>query len=178
MNERKDNVVREKRLDDEPDANRDPISGTPGAHPVGAGLGAAGGGAAGAAIGGALGGPVGAVAGAVVGGVAGGLTGKAAGEAVNPTVEETYWRTEFKNRPYVDTAMTYEDYGPAYRYGWENYNKRPSEPFNRVESDLERGWDRARGKSRLSWERAKHATRDAWDRLERAIPGDADDDGR
>ena len=32
------------------DANRDPITGTPGAHPVGTGVGAAGGGSAGAAI--------------------------------------------------------------------------------------------------------------------------------
>ena len=31
--------------DDSKDANRDPIAGAPGAHPVGAGLGAAGGGA-------------------------------------------------------------------------------------------------------------------------------------
>ena len=45
------------------DANRDPISGAPGAHPVGVGAGAAGGGATGAAVGGAVGGPVGAVVG-------------------------------------------------------------------------------------------------------------------
>ena len=32
------------------DANRDPITGAPGAHPVGTGVGATGGGAAGAAI--------------------------------------------------------------------------------------------------------------------------------
>src|SRR5262245_15978955 len=55
--------------------NRDPITGTPGAHPVGAGIGAIGGAAAGAAIGTAAG-PLGTVVGAAIGGVAGGLVGK------------------------------------------------------------------------------------------------------
>jgi len=53
------------------DANRDPISGEPGAHPIGTGIGAAGGGAAaGAATGMAVGtvaGPVGTAVGAAVG---------------------------------------------------------------------------------------------------------------
>lgn len=166
--------VKETRVVDSPDANRDPISGTPGAHPVGTGLGAVGAGAAGAAIGAVVGGPVGAVAGAVVGAVSGGLGGKAAAEAINPTAEDGYWRTEFKNRSYVDRSMGYDDYAPAYRYGWENHGK----PFDDVESGLQRDWESARGKSRLSWDRAKPAVRDAWDRLERVLPGDADGDGR
>ena len=46
-------------LDRDADANRDPISGAPGAHPVGTGVGAiAGGAAAGAAVG-TVAGPVG-----------------------------------------------------------------------------------------------------------------------
>ena len=71
------------------DANRDPLTGAPGAHPVGTGLGTAGGVGAGMAIG-ALGGPLGAGVGAVIGGVAGGLVGKEAGEAVNPTNPEDF----------------------------------------------------------------------------------------
>jgi phage tail tape-measure protein len=66
------------------DANRDPLSGTPGAHPVGTGIGAAGGAGAGAAIG-AMAGPIGAGVGAAIGGIVGGLAGKGGGEAVNPT---------------------------------------------------------------------------------------------
>ena len=50
------------------DSNPDPITGEPGAHPVGTGLGAAGGAIAGAAIG-TIGGPVGMAAGAVIGAV-------------------------------------------------------------------------------------------------------------
>src|SRR5688500_16560007 len=96
------------------DANRDPITGTPGAHPVGTGIGATGGGAAGAAIGTAVGGPVGAAVGLAAGAIVGGLAGKGAGEAVNPTVEDTYWREQHAREPYYDRNYTYEDYGPAY----------------------------------------------------------------
>src|SRR5262245_14757859 len=82
----------EKNFPDDTDANRDPITGAPGAHPVGTGVGAAGGAAAGAAIGAVTGGPVGAAIGVAVGGIAGGLAGKGAAELANPTVEDDYWR--------------------------------------------------------------------------------------
>lgn len=66
--------------------NRDPISGEPGAHPVGTAVGAtAGGVAAGAAVG-SIAGPVGTAVGAAVGAVAGGLAGKGVAEKVDPTV--------------------------------------------------------------------------------------------
>jgi hypothetical protein len=163
------------------DANRDPITGAPGSHPVGTGLGAAGAGAAGAAIGSVIPGvgtAIGGAIGAVVGAVGGGLAGKAVAESVNPTDEDAYWRENYKTRPYVETGAAYDEYAPAYRYGWESRNKYEGRKFDEVESDLGRDWDRAKGKSRLGWEKAKDATRDAWHRVERAIPGDADRDGR
>jgi hypothetical protein len=144
-------------------ANRDPITGTPGAHPVGTGLGAVGGGAAGAAIG-AIGGPVGAVAGAVVGAVAGGLGGKAAAEAIDPTVQDVYWEKNFKTRPYAGTGE-YRNFRPAYRYGWESTSRYPGKSFDEAAPHLERDWSKSRAESNLSWEQAKPATRDAWDRI-------------
>ena len=66
--------------------NRDPISGAPGAHPVGTGVGAAAGGIAAGAAAGSVAGPVGTVVGAAVGAVAGGLAGKGVAEKVDPTV--------------------------------------------------------------------------------------------
>ena len=155
---------------EEPDANRDPITGTPGSHPVGAGLGAAGAGAAGAVIGGVVGGPVGAAAGAVVGGIAGGLGGKAAAEAVNPTVEDEYWREHYISRSYVDRHARYEDYQPAYRYGWESYSRYAGDDsrFDDVEPELGRQWERTRGTCPLRWEQAQAATRDAWERVEQS----------
>ena len=56
-------------------AHPDPITGEPGAHPIGVGVGALSAGAAGAAIG-SIGGPIGVLIGAAIGAVAGGLAGK------------------------------------------------------------------------------------------------------
>lgn len=170
-NDKTDRVVAE-------DANRDPLSGAPGAHPVGVGVGAASAGAVGAVAGSMVGGPVGAVVGAAIGGVAGGLAGKSVAEMVDPTVETAYWRDNYAARPYYETGRPYEHYEPAYRYGWESYDRYEGKRFGDVESDLERGWDKVKGQSSLAWDKAKHATRDAWDRVERALPGDADGDGR
>jgi hypothetical protein len=145
------------------DANRDPLTGAPGAHPVGVGVGAAGGAAAGAAVG-AVAGPAGSAVGAVVGGVAGGLAGKGAAEAVNPTVEEAYWRDNYSKRPYVTAGSTYDTYRPAYQYGWESYGRYRGRSFDEVEPELSRNWESK--KNKLSWDRAREASRDAWQRLD------------
>ena len=68
-------------------ANPDPITGEPGAHPVGVGVGALGAGAAGAAIG-SIGGPIGMLIGAAIGAVAGGLAGKEVATNDAPGAEE------------------------------------------------------------------------------------------
>ncbi|MEK6701598.1 MAG: hypothetical protein AABZ53_04995 [Planctomycetota bacterium] len=163
------NNPRSPRADD----NRDPITGAPGSHPVGTGLGAVGAGAAVGIAAGALGGPVVASAGAVVGAVAGGLGGKAVAEAINPTIESKYWQDSHASRPYSHSEFGYDEYAPAYRYGWESFDRRTSDgkTFESVEGDLGRGWDQAKGKSRLVWDQAKAATRDAWDRVASAARG-------
>ena len=76
------------KQDDVDVANPDPLSGAPGAHPVGVGVGALSGAAAGAAMG-AVAGPAGAAVGTVVGAVAGALAGKGTAEAMHPTDPET-----------------------------------------------------------------------------------------
>jgi phage tail tape-measure protein len=88
--------------------NRDPITGAPGAHPVGVGLGAAAGGiaggiAAGAATGTVAAGPIGTVVGAAVGAVAGGLGGKAVAEHFDPTVEGTALAEQLRPGTIVST---------------------------------------------------------------------------
>lgn len=156
-----------RRLDPTPDANRDPLTREPGSHPIGTGVGAAGGAATGAAIGGAVGGPVGAAVGGVAGAIAGGAAGHAVAEGLDPTVEDEYWRSSFTTRPYYRAGSTYEDYEPAYRYGWESAT-RPEyrgREFDDIDSDLERGWEKAKGKTRESWRDVKAAARDAWDRV-------------
>jgi len=156
------------------DANRDPITGEPGAHPVGAGVGAAVGGAAAGVLGGMAGGamagtaagPIGTVVGAVVGGVAGGLAGKGIAESIDPTVEDSYWRENYASRPYYDETVEYDVYRPAYQHGWEARTKYADRTFDEVEPDLQRDWDATHARTtKLPWTKARAASRDAWDRL-------------
>lgn len=148
------------------DENRDPLTGTPGAHPMGTGLGAAGAGAAGAAIGAAVG-PVGSLAGAAIGAIVGGLIGKGIAEGIDPTEESAFWAESYKDRPYYDQGFSYDDdYEPAYRFGWETRRKHYDKRFEDVEPDLEKEWTGVKGESKLTWEHAKHAVRDAWHRIE------------
>ena len=157
-----------------------------GSHPVGTGVGAAVGGIAGAAatgaIAGSAAGPAGTVVGAIAGAVVGGLAGKGIAHLIDPEAEDEYWRESYSSRPYVAAGSSYDDYGPAYRYGVDSYGRYEGRPFDEVESDLERDWERARGESKLTWQNAKHATRDSWQRVsdtvERAVPGDSDRDGK
>lgn len=169
--------------DPNPDANRDPLTGAPGSHPVGTAAGAvAGAVAAGAAAGTVAAGPLGTAVGAALGAIAGGLAGKGIAELIDPTVEDRYWKDNYSSRPYVPSGASYNDYGPAYRYGYETYPKYHGRMFDDVEPDLSRDWERFKGTSRLTWNEAKYATRDSFQRVsdavERAVPGDSDRDGK
>lgn len=145
--------------------NEDPITGTPGAHPVGVGVGAATGGAiAGAAIGAAAG-PIGTAAGVVAGAVIGGLGGKAVAEKIDPTIEDAYWNEQYTSRPYYTQGMTYDDYRPAYHYGIDARSRYAGREFKEIEPELGTGWNKVKATSRLEWEKAKFAARDAWERI-------------
>ncbi|MDB5846295.1 MAG: hypothetical protein JWP29_47 [Rhodoferax sp.] len=144
--------------------NLDPITDEAGAHPVGTGIGAAGGGMAGAAAG-AFGGPVGAAVGLVAGAVVGGLAGKATAEGINPTVEHAYWQDRYSNESYFQNGYTYDDYGPAYEYGWSSRTTYPG-AFDSAEPELATAWYASRGSSNLTWDQARPATRAAWDRID------------
>jgi hypothetical protein len=143
---------------------------------AGAMAGGAAGGVAGAALAGAaaggLTGPVGAAIGAAVGAVAGALSAK----AIDSAAEDAYWRDDFSSRPYVGPSSLYEDFGPAYRMGYERYAQYPGRSFEELEPEFRREWESNHGVSRLSWDEAKHATRDAFERardsVERAISSD------
>lgn len=98
-------------------------------------------------------------------------------EGFDPDVEDTYWRDHYASRPYVRPGSSSDDYRSAYLYGG---SRRASlnTTWDEAEHDLERGWDTAKDKSRLAWNDARNAVRDGWHRVERALPGDADGDGR
>lgn len=146
-------------------ANRDPITGAPGSHPVGTGVGAVIGGAAAGAAAGTVAGPIGTAVGAAVGAVAGGLVGKEVAEAIDPAAEQRWWRDNFASRDYA-AGGSFDDYGPAYGLGVDAWRRHPQRRFDDVESELSTHWDKARGASSLEWGRARFAARDAWDRLD------------
>lgn len=148
------------------DNNPDPITGEPGAHPIGTGIGAALGGAAAGAAAGAVGGPIGAVVGAIAGGVGGGLAGKATAESIDPTAENEYWEENYASRPYYDQELAYDEYAPAYRTGWEARSLYPDAAFDDVENDVQGHWEKTRATSKLDWDRARPAVRDAWERVD------------
>src|SRR5690606_9268305 len=93
---------------------------------------------------------------------------------------DRYHRDRHHNTAYYKPDYDYDtDYRPAYRYGtYARSSHAGREWDDTLEADLGRGWDRVRGESRMGWEEAKHAVRDAWHGVERALPGDADRDGR
>jgi hypothetical protein len=153
------------------DENCDPLSGAPGAHPLGTGVGAAGGGVAGATVG-SVGGPVGAAVGMVAGAVAGGLAGKSVAEHVDPTDEDAFWRYEYPNRKYNKEGEPYESYQPAYRIGYEGVKRYPGRTFEQAEMDLQRDYDSSQSSSGLSWEHAKQAAQDAWNRVKDSVSSD------
>lgn len=166
--------IRDANESESGDANRDPISGTPGAHPVGTGVGAAAGGVAAGlatatlagAVTGSVVGPVGTAIGAAVGAIVGGLAGKAVAESVNPTHEDLYWRSNYSDRPYIDRTKGFDDYGPAYGLAVNRYSKNSDRRFDEVENDLSREWPSSRAQSTLEWNDARPAARDAWERLQ------------
>ena len=144
--------------------NPDPIAKTHSSHAVGTGIGAVAGGAiAGAAVG-TVAGPVGTVAGAAVGAVVGGLAGHGVAKAVNPSVEDAYWRENHRRQSFAN-GRSYDDYGLAYRSGYEGYAQYGAlgGTFEDREVDLRRNYEGKRPK--LAWDEARPASHAAWQRL-------------
>ena len=97
---------------------------------------------------------------------------------VNPVDEDAFWRENYVRSPEYIQGYTYDDYAPAYRAGYEGYGRHKGSTFESSEPTLRSEWEQTKGASRLTWEQAKNATRAGWHRVERALPGDADGDGR
>ncbi len=146
-------------------------------HSIGEGAGTVAGLVTGAAVGSAVG-PIGTVVGAVVGGVLGAKAGGGIAEAVNPTEYNKHFESSYRDAPYYSAGREWKDYEPAYKYGYDTYGQYRGQRFEDVESKLERDWNSTKAESRLGWAEAKGAVRDGWHHIERAIPGDADRDGR
>jgi hypothetical protein len=84
----------------------------------------------------------------------------------NWTDEDTYWRDNYRNRPYATSGQRdYSYYEPGYRYGYEAANRYRDRDWSDVESDLSRGWNSYEHRGTSTWEQMKDAVRDAWDRM-------------
>ena len=92
--------------------------------------------------------------------------------------ERDYWRGQYEKEGYYEAGRTYDDYEGAYRAGYETRQSAPGRSFDEAENDVRAAWENTKGKSQLAWDKAKNVARAAWDRVERALPGDADGDGR
>ena len=149
------------------DSNPDPITGSPGSHPVGTGIGSASGAATGAAIG-ALGGPLGMAIGAIAGGVTGGLIGHEVGETVDPTIEDEYWRENHRNQDYAQ-GDDYETYKDQYAYGYHAAGYH-DEPFEEKEPHLREHYEQhmrqvGEGRDGMEYDKARGAIRNAYERV-------------
>jgi hypothetical protein len=159
-------VIVRKIVSNEEDLNRDPITGTPGAHPLGTGAGAASGAVAGGAAGMAVGGPIGGMIGATVGAVAGGLAGKSAAEAVNPTAEEKFWKETYVRESFYVPGKSFEYYAPGFRAGWEGRVRHDGRTFVEAEEALKSSYQTSKSELDPAWQDIRSAARAAWDRVE------------
>jgi len=92
---------------------------------------------------------------------------------------DRYYEQRFNQADYYKADYSFDDYKPAYRYGtYARSQSKNAQWDDSTERELERGWDAAKGTSRLAWTDAKGAVKDAWHGVERILPGDADPDGR
>ena len=90
------------------------------------------------------------------------LAGKKAAQLRDAHDEDTYWHKHFLEHSYVPAQASYDDWGPAFRYGEHARQQYGDVPYSQVQQDLGRGWTEARGQSSLSWDEAAPAVRDGW----------------
>lgn len=146
-------------------------------HSIGEGTGAATGAVTGAVVGSAAG-PVGTLVGAVVGAVVGAKAGGAVAEAVNPTEYNDHFKRTYASAPYYRAGTEWNDYEPAYKYGYDRYSTYAGRKFDDVQNELQKDWEATQTTSKIAWNDAREAVRDSWHYMERKLPGDADGDGR
>jgi hypothetical protein len=80
--------------------------------------------------------------------------------------EDTYWRANYRTRPYATVAeYEYDYFRPGYRYGYDAAGRHQGRTWSDVEPELARGWNDYEDRGESTWEQMKDTVRDAWDRL-------------
>jgi hypothetical protein len=106
--------------------------------------------------------PVASTVGGIAGAIVDAVVAQGVGEALDPTAEDAYWQRAFITEPYFNRDYTYDDYGPAYRLGYNNRGTYIGNSWDEVEPALKTEWERTKGASRLTWEEAREAGQSAW----------------
>ncbi|MEO8585635.1 MAG: hypothetical protein ABI584_05710 [Acidobacteriota bacterium] len=139
-------------------------------HPVATAFGGLGAGAAGAVAGAAMGGPIGAVIGGAVAAAAGAVAGNSFASEFDATEEAAFWKERFQLRGYYRPGTTFEQWEPAYRFGWSSA-RRPEHAhrsFGDLEDELSAEWRKEREAVGDDWRLYRDAVKDAWDRVRNA----------
>ena len=172
MNTENDKTDDKKAVDLPPygPRNPDPITDTPGSHPVETGVGAALGGAAtGAAVGMVLG-PPGVILGTIAGAIAGGFAGKGVGELIDPTTEDNWireWLAERRHDKELDDAKA----ASAYQFGLRAEFRHPTQTFDEVESQLRAEWEAKRSAGDPPWESVNGSARAGYEKAHTTLRG-------
>lgn len=74
--------------------------------------------------------------------------------------DEEFWRDRFGSDPGVREGDTFEDFGPAYRYGIVLRSE--FHQFDPNEAAIRERWEAEKGNSRLGWDRAREPVKIAW----------------
>jgi hypothetical protein len=87
-------------------------------------------------------------------------------DTTNWDQENRWWEQNFVDRPYA-AGRKYDEFRPAYRYGYESGRHHMGRTWSDVEQDLRTGWDKFEGKGPggAAWENIKDAVKDAWHRV-------------
>ncbi len=144
--------------------NADPITDTPGSHPIETGLGAALGGAASGMAIGMVAGPVGAVIGVAVGAVAGGYAGKGVGELIDPTTQDNWLRDHLAASSLAPSDAELPWYRSAYRFGVQAAYRHPDAAFDQAEPTLKGEWATSGVDTDKTWEEARNTVRAGFER--------------
>ncbi|MCI4568052.1 hypothetical protein [Lysobacter sp. CFH 32150] len=87
-----------------------------------------------------------------------------------------HFHSSYHNAAYYKGGRDWNDYAPAYRFGYDSYRHYRGQDFEDVEHALARDWNSVRAGSRLAWDEARGAVRDSWHYLESNLTGDFDHD--
>ena len=79
--------------------------------------------------------------------------------------DRNWWQENFSTRPYVTADRRFEDYEPAYRFGYQSLSRYHGRRWKQVEPSLRNDWDHFEGRGDSTWESVKDAVRDAWENI-------------